>query len=1341
VNGETYYKVTGVRITNPGTGYTSAPEIVIADPVFGANTAKATATTGAAGAITLNSNLEFNYLQYPNAPYQVTLASGSTGSISAQQISSSLGDIASNYYRVRVGALTLFDAGAVSLPGYNDVDVLSAILTGSGTASNLSFTDIDAIQLANLKIPGNLTINAAKNIGQVAGTTADIGGVISLKNVSGGIKLETAGAMVLGDVTAGSGGALTLTSNGSMSQKSGKAITAGDATLTAVAGSIILENVGDAKSDPIVPGNDFSGTLNLYNSGANSISVSDINSLTIGTLQMASFDQIPVATDWGSALATIDTASGSSTYGQVTALTLTNPGAGYATTPKVTIDGGSGSKATGTVTVDLDKTSPFYGKVTGITLTSGGSGYTFAPAVTLGTAVTLTAGGSMSFNSSPYQIPGAMVLLAESADNPTLVTLTVPEGGLTVGTGYSSFVTSGSIVVGNTIQSGGYLNMTSETLAWGDTATTPVVPPIISAVQAVQLQPYRTGDALGDKPPTQGPSVSIDLAGPLPGEYGVTAAQLQALDVSGGMVIVGNSKSTGGINIGATGAVNLSGINYSLGLAGLSGGVNFYDTLTLPAGSTFDLNTGLSVVNGFTTVDPSISKIPDIKILNGTLSFSSSGGVGSLGQFLYTNVGSFGASAITGSVYLDNSTAATDTEITGAFTVSGSNSDFNLISGGGITAHSAVVVGGQSFFTVASGSSADFVADNSSNGFSGLVTLAGPLGNVTINNSGMSLSLADLNISGNFWSQVTKGALVLGNTVVSGIFPIQNPPPYANFDVKAVGISASSLIVGGTTRLEAGTGDISMISSANDFGDIVTIKSSANTSLFMPNNTSRYLGAVQATGTFLLSTFGSMVFPWDGLATGNFDLKSSQLSNFNVGTFSASASSNITLPQDFSFTGIPNLILTAGGSIQSTGAIQSSGVGMNAGSSIDLSGAIYTSTLNLTAGGSIQSTGAIQSSRVGMNAGSSIDVSGAIYSSNLNVTTGTYATLLGRNKISNLGNVVTSAGNFSFLNVQGLNLAGTVSVAGTADLTVAGQFYNSSGQALPFAGTTGRAVVRSLSMMGGLPNQISALAGFTPSYNFTDPGTSRAMIYAVSPLAQFAPNGTTIAGVDLGGTQTGGGQFNTFLTGSDNLNWMISDFGRFDMPTVKPSGMDYILYPQRVEPETKTLPAATLGQLERELGRPPTLEEIQAREVAVREAAMVRSGAILERSSFDAVEDEVEDEVDKRESAEVPVQVIDGGKPQAGGPSVAPAPLSGGAMEGLGPQARKTQSVKQGANGPILRSGPIRSVAHLRPAEPSQSGNISESSAQALKLDAKSVMEQERASAEVGIAPPIASGR
>ena len=75
---------------------------------------------------------------------------------------------------------------------------------------------------------------------------------------------------------------------------------------------------------------------------------------------------------------------------------------------------------------------------------------------------------------------------------------------------------------------------------------------------------------------------------------------------------------------------------------------------------------------------------------------------------------------------------------------------------------------------------------------------------------------------------------------------------------------------------------------------------------------------------------------------------------------------------------------------------------------------------------------------------------------------------------------------------------------------------------------------------------------------------------------------------------------------------------------------------------------------------------------------------------------------------------------------------------GVGPQASKQTDSKRDPNGPMLRSGPMRSVAELRPAEPSQSGNISEASAQALKLDAKSVIEQERASAEVGVAAPVA---
>jgi hypothetical protein len=317
-----------------------------------------------------------------------------------------------------------------------------------------------------------------------------------------------------------------------------------------------------------------------------------------------------------------------------------------------------------------------------------------------------------------------------------------------------------------------------------------------------------------------------------------------------------------------------------------------------------------------------------------------------------------------------------------------------------------------------------------------------------------------------------------------------------------------------------------------------------------------------------------------------------------------------------------------------------------------------------------------------------------------------------------------------------MNLTGSVSVGGIADLTIAGQFYNYSGQATPFAGTTGRAVVRSLSMMGGLPSQISALAGFTPSYNFTDPGTSRAMIYAVSPLAMFAPNGTVIAGVNLSGTQTGGGQLNTFFTGSDNLNWMIADFGKFNLPKVEPARLEYMLYQQRVEPETRSLPQPVMRELTMELGRPPTIGEIQEREVARRQAMQMRTGAILERSSFDENIPEVKQE------ATGPVPVIDGGRPQAGVNSESenrkaeigqkgsdPGPVIGKQADtdlarGLTPSAKKQTDTKRDANGPMLRSGPKKAFA-LR-AEP---------------VDPDQLIAAERERAEVGVAPPLAGAR
>jgi hypothetical protein len=217
----------------------------------------------------------------------------------------------------------------------------------------------------------------------------------------------------------------------------------------------------------------------------------------------------------------------------------------------------------------------------------------------------------------------------------------------------------------------------------------------------------------------------------------------------------------------------------------------------------------------------------------------------------------------------------------------------------------------------------------------------------------------------------------------------------------------------------------------------------------------------------------------------------------------------------------------------------------------------------------------------------------------------------------------------------------------------------------------------------------------------------------------FAPGGTVIAGVDLSGTQTGGGQLNTFFTGSDNLNWMIADFGKFNLPKVDPARLEYMLYQQRVEPETRSLPQPVMRELTMELGRPPTIGEIQEREVARRQAMQMRTGAILERSSFDENIPEVKQE------ATAPSSIFDGGKPQAGGPSFAPSPASaGGASEGFGPQAKKQTDTKRDPNGPMLRSGPRKAFA-LRD-EP---------------VDLDQVIAAERERAEVGVAPPLAGAR
>nr|WP_269142548.1 DUF3383 family protein [Acetobacter garciniae] len=74
--------------------------------------------------------------------------------------------------------------------------------------------------------------------------------------------------------------------------------------------------------------------------------------------------------------------------GEVSAITVSAGGTGYATAPTVTLSGGGGTGATATATVSG-------GAVTGITITEGGTGYTTAPTVTIMPAAGADIGGQM----------------------------------------------------------------------------------------------------------------------------------------------------------------------------------------------------------------------------------------------------------------------------------------------------------------------------------------------------------------------------------------------------------------------------------------------------------------------------------------------------------------------------------------------------------------------------------------------------------------------------------------------------------------------------------------------------------------------------------------------------------------------------------------------------------------------------------------------------------------------------------------------------------------------------------------------------------------------------------
>ena len=459
--------------------------------------------------------------------------------------------------------------------------------------------------------------------------------------------------------------------------------------------------------------------------------------------------------------------------------------------------------------------------------------------------------------------------------------------------------------------------------------------------------------------------------------------------------------------------------------------------------------------------------------------------------------------------------------------------------------------------------------------------------------------------------------------------------------------------VGGTTPLGAVTvnsaENITALNSGNRFSGLVTIGSSQNTALYLNAFDNANLGSVVANQNFTLVSNDALTL--NGVR-GSGSLSGAQISGFSVGRLILNTGS-IFIPADFNYPNIQNLSLST-----SSGGISGDGV---------------LTVPNLT----LQSSG--------------------------------QTSLSGGNKINNIESIVTGAG-LELVNSQNLSLNGIVQSAGNNVITVAGQLLNNTGSSTPFAGTTGSTTLRMLSpFVGGSLSPVAGFSGFTPGYNGVNPGAQNSIIYAVSPLTMFAPSGTVIAGVDLSGTQTGGGQLNTFFTGSDDLNWIISDFAKFNLPKVSSAGLEYTIYPKRVEPETRTLPDSTLSQLRKELGRPPTIEEINRREVSMRQSDRLRSGSILERSSLDSAEESNE--------------------PQENAKATTPSPI-----EGQVPQANQGPKKVVPTENSSFELAPPMASSQVLPDDSFQPNADDRAAVSELLV-------KERANAEVGLAIPVARSK
>lgn len=161
---------------------------------------------------------------------------------------------------------------------YNNAAVQVPNIT-LASGGNLSVTAGGAITQAagGIVVPGTASFTAGANAITLADAANNFTGAVSLSNSgANNVSLRDTNALDLGTVGVGSG-TLTIQAGGDITQ-TGILTVSGTSSFTAGAHQITLASAS----------NDFTGAVSLSNSGANNVSLRDINSLDLGTVSVGS---------------------------------------------------------------------------------------------------------------------------------------------------------------------------------------------------------------------------------------------------------------------------------------------------------------------------------------------------------------------------------------------------------------------------------------------------------------------------------------------------------------------------------------------------------------------------------------------------------------------------------------------------------------------------------------------------------------------------------------------------------------------------------------------------------------------------------------------------------------------------------------------------------------------------------------------------------------------------------------------------------------------------------------------------------------------------------------------